>query len=153
MSNHAVSVAQPTFTVLPNLTLEQRIIAGNYRMNDVHLNSAIRNFPDNLATIGKWKPDLYRPKRGFLIFPGEVKIRAEVDGWSASQAEHLIAFGEAYPDELRNGPIVALGPGLYGGILVLEDIYRRYLNVFGLTTLFPPLYRYLRVREVENSVS
>jgi hypothetical protein len=94
-----------TFTVLPNLSLAERINAGSYGW----VNSDIieKRFPHNPTTVGTWEWELAGFNHG--ISSEDAKVALEVDGWIVAKWEHELAYGAAFPEAQRRNPIIALG--------------------------------------------
>lgn len=105
----AAVVAQATaqtITVLGGVSLVDRIAAGGY---DGYRGPSIteENFPHNPATVGKWECKEFYFGREVLTEVAEVFIGAA--GYALAELEHLLAFGERYPDVQCSYPVVALG--------------------------------------------
>lgn len=92
-------------TVKAGLSLTQRITLGNYDWKNDSINES--NFPHDPTTVGEWEYRLIHPNRN--ISSEDAKTLCESDGWQAAKLEHLLAFGEAFPEEQKRFPIVALG--------------------------------------------
>lgn len=141
-----------TITVASDLALEQRIALGKY----VWINSDIneKRFPHDTTTVGEWEYDLYYPNRD--ISSEDAVASAEVDGWIVAKAEHLLAYGESFPEEQRKYPIIALGSvcevGGYRCVLGLWDVDgRRRLCLSYWSGGWGSDCRFLRVRKVQSS--
>ena len=111
-----------TIMVLGGITLADRIAAGCYNR---HINPSIteRNFPHDPITVGEWKWKVFCFGRYVSSEAAEEVIMAH--RWQPGNLEHLLAFGEKYPEVQRKYPVAALGssslfagsrhvPGLYG---------------------------------------
>lgn len=143
-----------TLTVPPNLTFSERIALGKYDWKNNEITES--RFPHSTATVGVWEYDLYHPNCS--ISSEDAKSSAEVDGWHVAEAEHLLAFGAAFPDVQRKFPVIALGSvcevngrryvlGLWRG----NDDRGLYLHGWGGGWL--AVYRFLRVRKVQQLVA
>lgn len=138
-----------TLTVLPYLTILERIALGAYDWK----NDAITNqrFPHDVMTVGEWEYDTYHPDCS--ISSEDAKNGAEVDGWIVAKAEHLFAFGQAFPDVQRKFPIIALGSvcEVSSRRRVLElwgSGFRRVVNLYCWRVVWGSGCRFLRVRKV-----
>lgn len=143
-----------TITVVSNLTLEQRIALGKYGWRNSDINE--KRSPHDVATIGEWEYDLYHPNRD--ISSEDAVVGAEVDGWIVAKAEHLLSFGESFPEEQRKYPIIALGSvcGVGDGRHVLGlwvDGSGRRLVLRCWSDDWDSRVRFLRVRKVQSSNS
>ncbi len=100
-------IPRSTITVLPDLTTEQRIAAGNYDEVDSDLAYACSFF--DKALVGEWEWDLVRPGRELDC--EEARDLIENDdplktGWMVAGWAHALAFAATYPESQG---IVALG--------------------------------------------
>ena len=142
---------QNTLTVVPKLSITERVALGKYDWSSKDIKDDV--FPNNAATIGKWKWKLAHINRE-IWSEEEAKPAVEVDGWSAAKTEHILTFGEMFPEEQRKYPIIALGStGRSLGtphFLVLHEHERgRYRNLYLLDSLagFNPEFRFLVVKK------
>ncbi len=143
-----------TITVLPDLTIADRLTSGNYDWKNPNITK--ERFPDDLATVGEWEFDLYHPN--CALSADAARLGAEVDGWVVAKWEHLLAYGVAFPETQRKFPIIALGSvcrvGLIHCVLGLFFGGRgRLVNLCNRGGGFDPYYRFLRVRKVQRSVA
>ena len=138
-------------TIFPNLSLQERITLGKYDWVNPDIND--NRFPYNESTVGEWEYDLYHPNR--QISSEDAKKEAEVDGWQVAEVEHLLAFGQAFPEEQRKYPIIALGSvcevsGVRHVLGLWTDGSRRGLYLDWWRGDWRSSYRFLRVRKTKN---
>ncbi len=141
-----------TITVVSDLVLQQRIANGKYGWINSNINE--KRFPHDVTTVGEWEYDLYHPNCD--ISSEDAKSRAEVDGFIVAKAEHLLSFGESFPEEQRKYPIIALGSvcEVDGGRRVLalwDGDGRRDLRLYCWSAGWDSRCRFLRVRKVQSS--
>lgn len=98
-------VTLQTLTVPANLSIADRIALGNYDW--VNSDITEQNFPHDPTSVGEWEYKLLHFGRE-CSFEDAVAV-TEVDGWIVGKPDHLLAFGEKYPDEQHKYTIVALG--------------------------------------------
>lgn len=149
-----VQAARSTLTVLPSLTVLERIALGSYDWKNSDITES--RFPHNIATVGEWEHDLYHPNS--FTSSEDAKSSAEVDGWVVAEAEHLLAFGKQFPDVQRKFPIIALGSvcEVRGNRRVLglwSGGGGRDIRLFGWRGDWVSHVRFLRVRKVRSSVA
>lgn len=152
--NNGAAQVQTTLTVPPHLTILERIALGVYDWKSEDITG--KRFPHDAATVGEWEFDLFYPNCS--ISSEDAVSRAEVDGWTVAKAEHLLAFGQAFPEEQRKFPIIALGSvySVFSGRYVLalwSDDGKRGVVLDGWGVGWGSNYRLLRVRKVEQSVA
>lgn len=147
------TVLNNILTVKPNLTLAKRITNGNYDWKNDSINES--NFSHDPITIGEWEFRLIHPNKSISSEDAVIECEKpdEKGLWEAGKLEHLLAFGEAFPEEQKKFPIVALGsvcrlggrrhvPGLWcggGGRRLPLDIWNGDWNSD---------YRFLSVRKI-----
>jgi hypothetical protein len=104
-----VSTGMPmldTITVLPSLTMLERIALGDYHWKDPGITNEL--FPHDTMTVGEWEYDLYSISK--RTSSENVVRGAEVDNWTLAKGEHLFALGQVLPNKQRTkGPIIAAG--------------------------------------------
>jgi hypothetical protein len=140
--------ARNTITVLPSLTILERIALGKYDGKNGEISNVL--FPHDVMTVGEYEFDFYNP---FLFISSEdAKTGAEVDGWTVAKAEHLLAVGQAFPEVQRETPIVALGSvcgvGSNRQVLTLRGEGRRGVFLYDWCSPWAGGFRFLRVRKV-----
>ena len=103
-----------------SLSLEQMISAGKYdwKNNDI----TAKNFPISGIGVQDVTFELVHFDRTISTQDATKEILAR--GLEVAKIEHLLAFGEKYPDEQRKYPIVALG----SFCLLEDDRYYPSLN-------------------------
>lgn len=141
-----------TIVVSSIFTLSNRIALGNYGWVNSDINE--KRFPHDPSTIGEWEYDLYHPDCS--VSSEDVKSGAEVDGWTVAKAEHLLAFGESFPEEQRKYPVIAIGSvcevRVLRRILALwRDDSKRSLGLYGWGGGWLAGCRFLRVRKIQPS--
>ena len=141
---------QKTITVLQNITTLERIAIGKHEWKNPEITN--KRFPHDPMTVGEWEYDLYHPNR--IISSDDAKSGAEVDGWLVAKAENLLALGQAFPEEQRKFPIIALGSVCEGDgsrrVLGLwSSASERSVNLYYWRGGWDPDYRFLRVRRVK----
>ncbi len=85
-----------------------------------------------------------------------IKKEDSENPWEPAKTEHLLAFGENFPDEQRKYPIVALGSvGEVGGggyvLCLLEDSFERNLVFRHRRSFWLDHSRFLAVRKVSRT--
>ena len=143
-----------TLTVLPNLTLAERIIAGNYGKGNVNSDIIEKRFPHDVTTIGEWEFKLVHPNR--QISSADAKTESETDGWTVAKAEHILAYGEAFPKEQQKYPIIELGSvceveGGRGVLVLWGGDGGRDLDLHWWRAVWLAGCRFLVVRKVQSS--
>lgn len=153
-SNGAAQV-QTTLTIPPHLTILERIALGEY---DWKNDGVITNedFPHDATTVGEWEFDLFHPD--CVISPEDAQLRAEVDGWTVAQAEHLLALGQAFPELQRRFSVITLGTvdgvsGRHGKLVLSCDGNGSYVDLDCWGDDWKSDCRFLRVRKVKQSVA
>ena len=153
-----VHTARNTLTVLPGLTLSERINAGQYdwMSHDIMPDIMSGRFPHDPTTIGEWEWEFMGADKN--VSSENAKAAIEVDGWIAASWEHLFAFGAAFPEAQRKNLIVALGfvCRVSGYRCVLElwsDSGLRNVDLRRWDGAWAPYCRFLRVRKVGTSVA
>ncbi len=146
--------ARNTFTVLPGLTLAERITAGGYDWTNSDITE--KRFPNDPTTVGEWEWELVGYDHN--ISSEAAKTALEVDGWVVAKWEHELAFGAAFPEAQRKNPIIALGSvcRVLGGRCVLglwRDGGERGVDLDDWVVGWNPGCRFLRVRKVSTSVT
>lgn len=152
MKSIAQATRRNTLTVLPSLTLAERIAAGMYYWNNSEITS--ERFPDDPTTIGKWEWELvgYDHRSSSK----NTKAALEVDGWVSAKWEHLLAFGTAFPEAQCKNPIIALGSvcSVDGSRFVL-GLWRvsggRCVHLRRWDDVWRSFFRFLRVRKILNT--
>lgn len=86
-------------------SLEVMIVAGNYdwKNNDI----TAKRFPLKSEGAEQFEAKIFHFDRN--ISSEQVVEQIKAAGWEPGKIEHLLAFGEKYPDEQRKYPIIALG--------------------------------------------
>jgi hypothetical protein len=138
-------------TVLSGLKLTERIARGKYGSVNSDINE--KRFPHDVTTVGEWEFKLAHPNRS--ISSEDAKKESEAGGWSSAKAEHLFAFGEAFPEEQRKYPIVALGSvcevrGSRRVLALWDDGGKRGLGLSWWCGGWRPFCRFLVVRKVQS---
>lgn len=139
-----------TLFVPPSLTILERIALGAYDWKN-HPDITNELFPHDPMTVGEWKHDLYLPN---CHISSDIAMKgAEVDGWAAAKAEHLLAYGEQFPDEQLEFTIIALGSkckvrGDYYVLGLRRRGVARDLALYYWSDDLSSHYRFLRVRKV-----
>lgn len=144
----ATKKGRTTITVKPNLTLTERIALGKYGW--VNSDITEKMFPNDATTVGKWEFKLVHLNR--VVSSEDAKFAVEVDGWTVAKAEHLLAFGDAFPEEQRKYPIIALG-SVCNGDRVLElwlDTSKRGLFLYCWYVDWGSFSRFLVVRKMNS---
>ncbi len=141
-----------TITVKPNLTLAVRIADGKYDWTNDNITEG--KFPNDPTTIGEWEYRLIHPNQN--TSSETANTLCEADGWQAAQLEHLLAFGEKFPEKQKAFPIVSLGSvcELDFGRHVPElwfNGYERKLNLNYWHCSWGSSYRFLSVRKISVS--
>lgn len=137
-----------SITVLPDLTLSERIGVGNY--DEFCLSITEENFPYDPASVGEWEWALFEFEE--TISSQLASLLMVLSGWQPATMGHLLAFGAKYPDEQRRHFIVGLGSVCCAGddrrvpILWFDEI-KRYLDLrFWLGLWRGEDFRFLAVR-------
>lgn len=141
-----------TIIVASGLALTERISLGSYDWVNGDINE--KRFPHDATTIGEWEWKLVHLNRD--ISSDDAKLAVEVDGFTCAKVEHLLAFGEAFPEEQRKYPIVALGSvcEVHGARRVLalwRDDSKRSLDLHWWDGDWCSGYRFLVVRKKNSS--
>ena len=154
--DHRDPFTKRLITVSSNSTLTERIAAGAYDWVNSDIDNGSR-FPHNTTTVGTFECDLYNfGEVNSSEYTDDIYSSAEVDGWQLAHAEHLFAFGAAYPDEQRTFFI-----GAPGSVFVMQSRYRcvlmllqedgkRVLDYHPYQGNWGPMHRFLRVRKVHS---
>ena len=147
-------VAYSTLTVLPGLSLLERITAGRYSWTNQDVTK--KRFLHDQTTIGEWEWELVGYDRN--ISSEAVKVALEIDGWIAAKWEHTLAFGATFPEAQRKNPIVALGSacrvsGHRFVLLLWDGDGKRRVGLTRWDGRWRPNYRFLRVRKVSSSIA
>ena len=146
----AVSVATNILTVSAQ-TIEEAIADGNYGW---HNDLIPQKFNHDNRLAGKWEWRLAHPKR--KISSKDAKTLCEEDGWQAACIEHLLAFGEAFPELKKDGPIIALSSvcersGGRSVPVLWTDLSKRGLVLLWWVADWNSHCRFLSVRKVSGS--
>lgn len=141
-----------TITVADNLTFAERILTGSYSW--VNRNIKEELFPLDRSTIGEWEFDLFHPNRN--ISTQDAVCSSEVDGWTMSTIEHVLAYGATFQDKQHRCPIVALGSmcefhGCRHVVTLWCDHTGWSLCLFRCDDDWEDFFRFLRVRKINNS--
>ncbi len=142
-----VSMTQ-NLIVSPGFSLTAIIGAGKYDFVDKYVSES--RLYDNPKSVGEWEWKFFNAEQTMGTEDAAAAIIA--DGWQPARIEHLLAFGEKYPDEQRSYEILAIGSvwriNLYQGVprlwLVRE---KRTLDLDSSKHCFPGV-RLLAVRKV-----
>lgn len=95
----------PTLTVPADLPFAERIVRGRYDWTNSDLTE--KKFPVTADQVGEWEWKPYHFNN--TIDSNEAVHLIQKDGFQPGQIGHLLAFGEAYPEEQWKYPIIALG--------------------------------------------
>ena len=150
-----LGVALPESTTLSvdySRTLEQMIAAGHYDWKNDDITA--KRFPLK-------GDDIEQPETKIFHFDRDMSSEAVVEaikagGWEPGKIEHLLAFGEKYPEEQRKYPVIALGSvaEVSGGRLV-PYLYRsgagRDLYLFWWGCDWDGYCRFLAVRKLSSA--
>lgn len=102
----AVSIAEIfRLAVDYSQSLEQMIATGRYDWTNSDITA--KRFPITGKGIMEFEARYFRFNRN-ISSEKAIEAMAE-EGWEPAKIEHLLCFGEKYPDEQRKFPIVALG--------------------------------------------
>lgn len=115
---------QFTITIDYTRSLEDMIAAGHYDWKNTDITS--KNFP--ITGTGQAEVKLHLVHLNREATTAEVAARLDSLGFQSASIEHLLAFGEKYPDKQREFPIVALGSVWVSGY---GDRYSPCLNGSG----------------------
>lgn len=96
---------QLTLSVDYSRSLEAMIVAGHYDWKNDNITA--KRFPVVGKGIEQFKAKLFHFNR--YVSPEQAVEAIKTDGWESGKIEHLLAFGEKYPEEQRRYPIIALG--------------------------------------------
>lgn len=137
-----------TLTVLADLILVARIAAGKYRWTSRSITK--KNFPQDLTSVGEWEWKIYYFGRN--ISSEDVVASMLAEGWDPAKLEHLLSFGEKYPDEQRKYPVIGLGSSciIDGSRLVPRlgcSATKRNLTLNHWNGDWPGVFRFLAVRK------
>lgn len=142
-----------TLTVDHSRTLAQMVTAGHYDWaND---NITVERFRVSEEGDGEYQAKLFHFNRNILSEVAVKEIKAE--GWGVARIEHLLAFGEKYPEEQRKFSIIALGSVCvvfgdhYLGRLGEDAGGRRYLDLYYWGEVWTDSCRFLAVRKKKFS--
>ena len=103
-----LSVALPeqlTLSIDYSRSLEAMIAAGHYDWKNDDITA--KRFPVVGKGVEQFEATLFHFNRNVSSEQAVEAIKA--DGWEPGKIEHLLAFGEKYPEEQRKYPIIALG--------------------------------------------
>ncbi len=139
-------VATQTLTVLANISLADRIAAGKY---SGYINRAIteENLPHDPTSVGEWEWKIFHFGQ---ISSEDATVAMVANDWQPAKLEHILVFGEKYPDEQRKYPIVGLGSSRVGGRGVPSlrgDDLGRSLHLDTWRADWRDNYRFLAVRK------
>ena len=96
---------QLTLSVDYSRSLEVMIAASHYDWKNDDITA--KRFPVVGKGVEQFEAKVFHFDR---TMSSEAVVDAiKVDGWEPSKIEHLLAFGEKYPEEQRKYPIIALG--------------------------------------------
>jgi hypothetical protein len=137
------------------LTLDQMIQAGKFEWMNNEIN--FHQFPVQGEGKVVFEARLFHFQGPISSRDAEQAIK-ESDAerpWQVARLEHLLAYGAKFPTEQRNHPILALGSvgdAAYFGKRNVPYLYRRVtgrsLHLDWWCNDWPPLYRFLAVREL-----
>ena len=101
----AVQAATQTIVVAADISLTDRIAAGRYDCTNPLITE--ENFPHDPTSVGEWEWKIFH--FGHNISSEKVIGAMVTDGWQPALIEHVLAFGEKYPDEQGKYSVVGLG--------------------------------------------
>ncbi|MDO8510509.1 MAG: hypothetical protein Q7S15_02705 [bacterium] len=142
-----------TLTIDYNRSLADMVKAGKYDwVND---DITAKRFPIEGKGTVELEAKLFHFNRDIPSSEEGVRLITEDDRehpWEPAKIEHLLAFGEKYPEEQCKYPIIALGSvGEVGGYRCVPVLYRdgvgRGLSLHYWDGLWSASYRFLAVRK------
>ncbi len=133
-------------------SLEQMIAAGHYDWKNSDINAKL--FPIEGQGNVEFEAKIFHFNRG--ISSGSAIGAIEDAHWEPAKIEHLLAFGEKYPDEQHKFPIVVLGSvaevrGGRGAPCLSRGGSRRRLDLIRFDEDWDAYDRFLAVREVSTA--
>lgn len=150
----------PEVIILPidyNKSLEQMIFVGNYDSKSDRLTD--KRFSIVGKGIVEYEFCYICPNRTVSSETATHLIKNECmeNPWEPAKTEHLLAYGEVFPEEQRRFPIVALGSGGVHDNRDVPYIYgnesKRYLNLICWNVVWDRIYRFLAVRKVTRTAT
>jgi hypothetical protein len=149
-----LGVALPESTTLSvdySRSLEAMIAAGNYDWTNSDITA--KRFLVAGSGIEQFEIKLFHFDRPMSSETAVETIKAA--GWEPGQIEHLLAFGEKYPQEQRKYPIIALGSvvevdGRHYVPYLYRDDARRSLRLNWWAYDWHGLCRFLAVRKLSS---
>jgi len=143
---------QLTLSVDYNRSLEAMIAAGHYDWKNGDITA--KRFPVVGKGVEQFETKLFHFDRS--VSSEQVVEAIKADGWEPSKIEHLLAFGEKYPEEQRKYPIIALGSeASVRGYRYVPDLYRygagRFLDLYWRDVGWNGGYRFLAVRKLSSA--
>jgi hypothetical protein len=134
-------------------TFKEMIQAGAYDWKNDNITP--KNFPITGSGKDEWEFDLVHPNRDISTEDAHKETAKDSDPanpWIDAKIEHLLAFGEAFPETQRKFPIVALGSvaevsGKQHVPYLYKDGSKRNLNLTWYDLDWGARYRFLRVRK------
>lgn len=134
-------------------TLEEMIAAGKYDWKNDDITS--KNFPITGTGKDEWEFELVHPNRDISTTDAQKETAKGSDPanpWMDAKIEHLLAYGEAFPETQRKFPIVALGSvaevdGDRYVPYLREDASERDLSLRWIGRAWNSRFRFLRVRK------
>ena len=141
-----------TLSVDYSHSLDQMIAAGNYDWTNSDITA--KRFPVQGEGIERFEAKVFHFDRTMSSEAAVDAIKAA--GFEPGKTEHLLAFGEKYPEEQRKYPIIALGSvALVDGHRCAPCLFRhdaeRYLHLFWWDDDWRGYYRFLAVRKLSSA--
>jgi len=144
---------QLTLSVDYSRSLETMIAAGHYDWKNDDITA--KRFPVVGKGVEQFEATLFHFNRN-VSSEQAVEAIKKADGWEPGKIEHLLAFGEKYPEEQRKYPIIALGSvARVGGDRDVPCLSRRgagrglHLPWWG--SGWDDRYRFLAVRKLSSA--
>lgn len=141
-----------TLSVDYGRSLDQMIAAGSYDWKNDNITA--KKFPVQGSGVEQFEVKIFH-------FDRTTQSRDNVDtikfaGWEPGKIEHLLAFGEKYPDEQRKYPIIALGSvaevrGHRNVPYLSRNGARRYLDLNWWDGVWGGSVRFLAVRKLSST--
>ena len=133
-------------------SLEVMIAAGHFDWTNSDITA--KRFPVVGKGVEQFEAKLFHFNRNVSSEQAVEAIKA--DGWEPAQIEHLLAFGEKYPEEQRKYPIIALGSvARVGGHRRVPCLHRRgaerYLYLRWWDYGWFGYFRFLAVRKLSSA--
>lgn len=143
-------------TVNYDMPLEAMIIAGRYDRRDRDINEMYFHTNWTSKGIVRFEARYFNFNLTVLLeYVAKMIVSADtVYPWRSAGVEHLLSLGITFPEEQRRFKIAALGSpakvafsGTYVPYLGQVDL-KRNLGLYRLKDPWPPVYRFLAVREL-----